>query len=352
MSNARHLIAAATVLLCSATAQAAPLLASEVLTQFNAVVLGNVKSYSQHVDGRSYVGGSVDGGDYAQHPNDMAASNYAGLTVRGSATNVKVNSNGAVVGGSINNSIVNTGSAVVLGDATGNNFNGVASVAGVKSGNNFNGGQVATLTNTMSTNLAAASSTDFGLLLGGFSDTLKLLSSTGSTVTYNGNKATFNAVAGANGLAVFDLTAIDDVLFTKGEFEFNLNGATGVLLNTDVTSASISANFLGGFANNYGSKLLWNFFDATSLTINNQWGGSVLATEAAFTNNQNIEGGVYVKSLEQRAEIHLNQFTGTLPVYGVPNTPTDLPEPGSIALLFAGMGVMGLIRQRRRAAAA
>jgi choice-of-anchor A domain-containing protein len=337
--------------LLPAAAHATALSATQILQQFNTVVLGSATS-SSHTDGRTYVGGALSGGDYVQHVNDTAASSYAGLTVAGSASNVKVNGLGAVIAGGLSNSTVNQGSSVIKGGASNSNLNGAAYVEGATSGNNFNGGKLSTPDALMAANLAASTSTNFGSVLGGLSSSLKTLGSTGSSVTFDGNLAIFNAVVNADGLAVFDLTAIDTVLFSKGEFRFNLNGAKTVILNTDVQSASLGANFLGGSAQQYGSQLLWNFYNATDLTINSQWGGSLLATGAYLTNNQNIEGGVYVNGLDQRAEIHLQSFSGTLPSgsNGLAGRPSAAaPEPASIALFAAGLGVMALLGRRRSA---
>lgn len=339
--------------LSSTSAQAVPLSSAEILKQFNTVVLGSATS-SSHTDGRTYVGGALSGGDYVQHINDTPASSYAGLTVAGSASNVKVNGLGAVVAGSLSNSTVNKGSSVIQGGVSNSNLNGAAYVEGASSGN-FNGGKLSTPDEVMVANLLASTSTNFGSVLGGLSGSLKTLGSTGSSVTFDGNLAIFNAVVNGDGLAVFDLTAIDTVLFSKGEFRFNLNGASSVILNTDVKSANISANFLGGSAQQYGSKLLWNFYNATDLTINNQWGGSLLATSAYLTNNQNIEGGVFVNGLNQRGEIHQQSFSGALPGSGngLAGRPSGaVPEPGSMALFAGGLGVMGLLARRRRTAVA
>lgn len=334
--------------LLAPSAHAATLTVSEVLNQFNAVVLGSATSYS-HTDGRTYVGGSLSGGDYVQHVSDTPKSNYAGLTVAGAASNVKVNGLGAVIGGGLSNSTVNQGSSVIKGGVSNSNLNGAAYVEGGSSGN-FNGGKLATPSEAMAVNLAAATSTDFGTLLGGLSGSLKTLGSTGSTVSFEGNLAIFNAVVNGNGLAVFDLTAIDTVLFSKGEFRFNLNGASTVVLNTDVKSANIGANFLGGSAQQYGGRMLWNFYNATNLTINNQWGGSLLAPDAFLTNNQNIEGGVFVNGLDQRGEIHLQSFTGSLPDGGgAAGRPSGaVPEPAGMALFAAGLGAMGMLGALRR----
>jgi choice-of-anchor A domain-containing protein len=344
----RFLPAAAFALL-SVPAHAVPLTTAQILNQFNTVVLGSATSTS-HTDGRTYIGGALSGGDYVQHVNQTPASDYAGLTVRGSTTGVKVNGLGTVVGGSLTNSTVNSGSSVVKGGAVNDSFNGLAYVEGGASGN-FNGGKASTPTALMQTNLDAASSTDFGSALGALANSLKSLASTGSSVSFSGNRAIFDAKVSGDGVAVFDLSAIDDELFSKGEFVFNLNGASTVILNTDIKNANISANFLGGSAQQYGSNLLWNFYDAASLTINSQWGGSLLATGASLTNNQNIEGGVYVNSLTQRGEIHLDQFSGTLPSAGAIRPPAFIPEPGSIALMLTGLAAITLLARRRRARA-
>ncbi|QGZ41383.1 putative secreted protein with PEP-CTERM sorting signal/choice-of-anchor A domain-containing protein [Pseudoduganella flava] len=319
-----------------------PLTATQVLNQLNVVSLDTINSQS-HVDGRTWAAGSVTGGDYGQHLSSAPASSYAGLTAGGSASNLHVNGGGAVVGGSLANATVNSGASVVKGGVANTNFNGAAYVAGTASSTNFNGGRATSPTTAMQASSAAATSTDFGKVLGNLSTAMSTLKSTDSKVTMQGNKAVFNAKPNSSGVAVFDLTAIDEQLFKLGEFQFNLNGATTVILNTDVKTASISANFLGGGAQAIGSKTIWNFYDATNLTIGSQFGGAVLATDALLTNYQNIEGGVYVHDLKQYGEIHLQAFTGNVDFVAA-----AVPEPDTVALLLAGLAVIGAVRLRRR----
>ena len=322
--------------LIASPALADPLTGAQVLNQFNLVTIGNTLSNSQHVDGRSFIGGSLSGGVFDQHAADTPASSYAGLTVLGNAQNVIVDNFGAVIGGNLTNSTINSGSSAVLGNASGVNFNGPAYVAGTINGVNFNGGQNAALATGAAA--VAATSTNMGTVLTSLSSQLSQLSSTGSTVSLNYGKATFNALANGSGLAVFDLTSIDTAVFSANEFEFNLNGASTVVFNSDNTSANISANFLGGSAQAIGSKSIWNFYAATSLTINYQWGGSVLAPMASFSNGNNIEGGVYVNTLTQNGEIHLQTFTGQI---------AAVPEPETYALMLTGLGLMGVMVRRR-----
>ncbi|EIJ47173.1 hypothetical protein GWL_14140 [Herbaspirillum sp. GW103] len=332
----------------SAAAQAATvsLTGAEALQQFNLVVLGDASSNS-HVDGRAWIGGSLTGGDYVQHVGSTPASSYAGLTVMGSASNVHVNGLGSYIGGSFTNSTVNSGSSYIVGAVSNSNLNGSAYVTGSTSGTNFNGGRPSTPSTLMQTNADAATSTNFGSTLGTLSNTLKSAVAN-STVSITGNKATFTAVANSSGVAVFNLDNTTSAsVFSAGEFSFAANGASTIIINSSVSSAVIGANFLGGQAQSLGSSILWNFYNATSLTINNQFGGSILATHASLTNNQNIEGGVFVNSLTQNGELHLQSFTGNL------SAVAPVPEPEEYLLMVAGLiVVVGVAALRRRRLAA
>lgn len=330
-------LAAAVAIGLVAQAHAASLSALDMLQQFNVVVLNNDTSTS-HVDGRTYVGGNLTGGNYAQHPATTPASAYSGLTVKGSASNVTVNSLGASIGGNLSNSTVNSGPATVAGNASSVNFNGIAAVGGTTSGVNFNGGTYANPATAIANAQAVANSTDFASTMQSTSDQLKSLASTGSSVTLSGNTATFNATV-TNGVAVFDLTGSENDIFSAGEFAFNLNGASSVVINTDVSNVSIAANFLANSAVDLASSIIWNFWNATSITINSQFGGSILAPQATLTNNQNIEGGVYVNTLYQNGEIHQNAYTG--------NLPSPVPLPGSMGLMLSALAALGALRYRK-----
>lgn len=322
-------------------ATAAPLTAQEVMQQFNLVVLGDVTSTSD-VEGRSFIGGSAQGlATFVSRT--LPTSTYAGLTVLGNASQINVNNNGVAVGGTLSNSNVNNGGGVVFGNSVNTNFNGSTPsyVAGTRSGNANSGIVASPAANTTLQGYAdARNSTDFGAVMGESSAAIRALTAN-STIAINGSKATFTAVADASGRAVFDI-ANDASFFTNvHEFDFVLGGATSVFINSDLASGTLNANFLGGSgsAQAIGAKVIWNFSDATALTIDSQWGGSVLATHAAVTISHNIEGTLIADSFAQHGELHQQQFTGTLPA---------IPEPQTWALMLAGTAALGGVARRRQ----
>ncbi len=348
--------------LSGAAAASTSLTAQEILEQFNLVALGDVTAQTgqSHVGGRSYIGGNLTA-DHAVFAMDddafsgkgskpkMADSVYTGLTVYGNATSsdrwtgLNANNNGAVFMKDLTNSVVqnnNAGyaaTAAVLGTSTNATFNVKAYAATADSSNYFNGGKLSTQPASVD---AVATPGTFSSTLNTLSDSLSVLKDTGGTVDFNGyGKVTFTA--NSNGLAVFDLTKIDAKVFASSEFEFKLGAATTVIFNVDDTAVSTSANFLGGSAKTVASNVIWNFYNATSITLGTEFGGSILGTDAKLTNYGNIEGVVMVNTLDQRGEIHYANFTGTVP---------SVPEPETYAMMLGGLALMAGIARRRRAA--
>ncbi|MCV2367954.1 choice-of-anchor A family protein [Roseateles oligotrophus] len=167
------------------------------------------------------------------------------------------------------------------------------------------------------------------------------LASTGSSVSISnkGKRVTSSALANSQGLAVFDLSRFDKQIFSKGEFAFELNGANTVIFNVDEASLSFASNFLNGSATQLGGKAIWNFYNASSLNISNQFGGTILAPLAKLTHHSSIEGSVLVNQLDQRGKINLHKFTGDIT--------SAVPEAQSSAMLLAGLVLVTRAVRRR-----
>lgn len=351
-------------LLFSGAAQAAttPLTAEQMLKQFNVVVSGDLTSTS-HVDGRTYVGGSVSGGDYVAHASSTPASAYAGLTVGGSVSgSVKVGDFGAVTGGNVSGLNVNNGSSYIGGSATSSSFKD-AWITGAAINDNLNGqAHAASYTNTnnnnvlsaptaiMNSTLSASTSTNFGTVMTGLSSQLSAMSATaGTSVAFSNNNSNVTLTGSgslSNGVVVFDLTSLDTRIFsaTTTDISFNLTGATTVILNTDDKTLSLAANF--NQAQSLGSSLIWNFAGATDVSVGRTFGGQVLVANGTFSNTggANVEGGVFAKALNQQGEVHLQTFSGSIPAV------TSVPEPETYAMLLAGMGLLGFMTRRHKRA--
>jgi hypothetical protein len=139
----------------------------------------------------------------------------------------------------------------------------------------------------------------------------------------------------------------------------NLDGATTVIINVSVDGCTTSSNCVLAMPSGlnflnptgYAETVLWNFVNATGLAFSTQFGGTVLAPNAAVTANANIDGTVVAASLSAPgAEIHSYPFSGTLPDGTVTSTGTSTaaPEPASLAVIGSGMAALGWVRRRRR----
>ncbi len=118
----------------------------------------------------------------------------------------------------------------------------------------------------------------------------------------------------ANGIAVFNLagnTVLNNVLVQQIEIIVGTsvtNTLQLIIINLSGTSISFSqGNFVGTWLTSISTgraHTLWNLPQATSLTINQNWMGALLAPYAVVTASVNIDGATAVLSLTTTAELH------------------------------------------------
>lgn len=330
---------------------------TDVLRTWNLVVLGDLTSSSE-VEGRTFVGGNLNGNssNYQIQPIAASSTGTPGLTVvgdvNGGAKNLN-NGSGAVVGGNVNSGLNLNGAAqtVLVGGSIGNtNVNNNTVTSGLSASDpsfSQNLTQQASLISTSMTGLSTTMSQQ----------------TANSQLTINGNKGTFDAQPNANGVAVFNISSAD--LDKIGEIQFNLNGADTAIVNVSGGSITLNDNFLGG-TQNLGEHVIWNFPDAKDLSLTTAWGGSVLAPQAAANTANYIQGSAVFGSLVQNGEMHVGTYTGgynPAPSNPGPSDPggpvdgsstssggTQVPEPGMLGMLAVAAGGLMFWRRRRVAA--
>ena len=176
-----------------------------------------------------------------------------------------------------------------------------------------------------------------------------------STAMGNPNQITFT-VADSNPAtaAVFNLTSVQFSNAQQFQFNFaslnkpviiNISGAADGVYNWNANGASASPGV--SVLQDISQNVIYNFLDATTLNINREVYGSVLAARATVTNAANINGSVVAKIFNQQAEVHLGTYARSITI--VPDEVGVVPEPATWALLIAGFGMTGVAMRRRKA---
>lgn len=309
MSCSFRLVAiAASTLFCGATAQATPLTASDILSEFNAVISGTFNS-GHDVEGRTVANSIASGATFYNNPNaTTASSSFAEV-------------NGITIGSGVSSANVNNGGNVNYVTSNAGHFN-----------LNGGGGRPA---GTVSQNHPSFAMSDFTTPLNALSARLALLPSN-STINFSDlNNVNFVETPGTSGAAVFNVSATQ--LETAHNIDFT-GSADTVYVNVTGNSFVQDFNFNNQSVNR---KIIWNFANATSASFS-YWHGTVLAGLASVTNSSPIEGMLYAGSFNGNGELHDYSFNGT-----VPSDPTNVPEPASSMLLLAGLASLAVLRRNR-----
>jgi choice-of-anchor A domain-containing protein len=274
--------AVAAVLVSVGPANADALTAEQILDGFNVVVYGDASTPSD-IEGAALVGGNFSGATVYNNPGSAGQpAGYGALTVYGNTTGNAININ-------------NGGSAYVGGSAGAQiNFNGGGGYIGAPPES------MAGIESTMD-----ALSTDLSGL------------AANSILPPTGNNEVIKAMPGANGIAVFNITASQLALIPS--YSIDLNGASTVIFNVSGKSVTFGANDESGVTGAH--NIIWNFYQAQSVTLDTLIAGTVLAAGAAVANGNQIDGTLVADSWTGSGEVHEYGFDG--------NLPPAIPEPAS-----------------------
>ncbi|ATE63287.1 choice-of-anchor A family protein [Rhizorhabdus dicambivorans] len=338
------LVAAGLIALAAAVPASAALVGQSVSTgiaalkEWNVVSFNNFQSYN-HVDGRVFVGGDFTaGGNFGILNNGIPSTQYGtpALTVGGNAAMAgSVNAGGGIsVGGNISGNFNNNGNNAV-------NYGGTSTA--------FANNTTFTDLGPSFTNTLISQKNDIKASLTSLSSNLAALANTGGvTVGGDSNNQTINVTG--SGLKVLN--------WSEAMFEGNQNQQLLVTLPSDATLVINVAGTDIDFNRNFNTfandeRVLFNFYEATTVDIGRQFSGSILGVFADITggNSGNIDGTVIGNNVRQNAngEIHNNYFQGDLSSIGSGSSVVVAPEPSTWGLLILGFGLVGgMLRTRRR----
>ncbi|MCH8686285.1 collagen-binding domain-containing protein [Pedomonas mirosovicensis] len=336
MKHFSWLLAGVAVAGISGTAEAAPVDALNAMRDYNLIVFDDFQ-LNHDIQGSVYVDGDLSGGN-------MVGSNHSrytgapGLTVTGNVTgqNVKVKNSDVYVGGNVTGSIeVNDGGSAYIG--------GSAAPGAVKINGNQQGRTLETGSSTFAQRLDKA---DFRDLSGALARFAAETTYSTADITDRNNYRLTVADLDHNGIAVVNLEeGFLDSLASYGLYGDALSSLDTVVINVAGTHVSIDANWQSGTLSNLfaSEHVIWNFFEAETVSLSTQIFGSVLAPNALLSNVTPIDGSVVAGSFAQGGQVHLPRYSGTGLTF---NPPVEMPEPAVAGLV--GLGFLGVAAVRRR----
>lgn len=303
------LILAASSLAFSFLASATP------LSDYNLVLFGDLNASSNiKVYGKALIGGDLkSSGEFGSHLTNTAFNATNNVEVLGNVTSPNL---------TIQNGYLGYGGTKAIGNLNCNE-------AGLP--------QFSCVRSLSDVGAVSAKLGDFYNILSNDSDFYRDLTVVGTvagtTLSYSGF---------ATDLVAFNIAG-SDLFANNANWQLNFGNAGKVVINVSGTQLSNpgSVNLSGsGFTSSTYSNILWNFYDATSLNLGNGWRGNVLAVDADVKIMNDIDGSLAARSYTGAGQIHHYYWDYISPT-------KEVPEIGTLALLFTGLGLLGLSRIRR-----
>lgn len=149
-----------------------------------------------------------------------------------------------------------------------------------------------------------------------------------------------------NPFEVLNLTGNDLKSFSEINVANPGTSPSALIINVDLSDYTGGAFVQNRNGQDAGADwILWNFYGASSLTIDRQWYGTILAPEMTLTHLSNdLKGAVIVDSfIKENGQVHRHRYQGSIP------PPTSVPDGGVTAgMIVAGLGVLTLARRWMR----
>ncbi len=170
----------------------------------------------------------------------------------------------------------------------------------------------------------------------------------GAPTPVNGNPSWLVLKGTSSTLNVFNITAAQ---FASNNHNIDIEAPVGstIIVNVAGTNVTLGAGLYYNGNQTSGdsdadSKILFNFANAQTVTINSQFSASILAPFALLSGNAQMAGNFIAAQIGQTGEVHNIEFTGILP------PPTGVtPEPGTLALMGTGiMSLAAVVRRRKK----
>lgn len=126
----------------------------------------------------------------------------------------------------------------------------------------------------------------------------------------------------------------------------SLKSTASIIINGTATNITMS----GGFDNfaSFANRTLLNFANATTTSLQNVGiNGSILAPNAAFSGSGSMNGTLVANSVSSINDGHVSMDGSGFNTVNV----SAVPEPGTWAMLLAGLGLLAFMRRRTPARA-
>jgi choice-of-anchor A domain-containing protein len=290
------------LLLGASSAQAVIALNLNSLTVF-----GDLDIVSTTVDGPVYVGGDLDGNNptLVTSSSDDINQYTTTVTVGGDIlSDIHINNGSLIYGGSIDsdvNVVMNSGGTVT----------------------SVSDGSIDSLTATYKED-AINSSYYFSTL-----DT-----TTNASFEIIENKNLSFTLDEGNDYGIVNISYEDLSLQNLDQIVYNISGTGALIINVSGTDVNLSKGNFSSSSTEVSSQVIWNFYEAETLTFDTGFSGSVLAPIAAFESNGQIVGSVVVDSADINNAIIYPNFDDSLSLPAIPEARHYAMLTGLSMLLF------------------